>query len=133
MQISVIIPALNEARHISHTLSCLQSMRQRGHEVIVVDGGSHDNTLDVAALLSDTVIQTGKGSGIEVHRVLKVNLATLLDELNIKDISVDGMKAADRKEEQRRVQFVATLFDWGRLILAVLTLTLLLIAVGFSL
>ena len=54
-------------------------------------------------------------------------------ELNIKDISVDGMKAADRKEEQRRVQFVATLFDWGRLILAVLTLTLLLIAVGFSL
>ena len=67
MKISVIIPVLNEARHISHTLSCLQSMRQRGHEIIVIDGGSDDHTLDIAAPLSDTVIQTGKGRALQMH------------------------------------------------------------------
>ncbi len=46
MKISVIIPALNEARGI---LSCLDSVRtQKGEfELIVVDGGSIDNTVEV--------------------------------------------------------------------------------------
>lgn len=61
MKISVIIPVLNEAGGIFQTLSNLQALRQRGHEVIVVDGKSHDDTMDIALPLSDAVIQVEKG------------------------------------------------------------------------
>ncbi len=39
MRISVVVPALNEASAIVDTLSRLQTLRDRGHEIIVVDGG----------------------------------------------------------------------------------------------
>ena len=44
-QISIIIPVLNEAGCISQTLSALQVLRAAGHEVVVVDGGSEDDTV----------------------------------------------------------------------------------------
>ena len=48
MRLSIVIPALDEARGIVATLTALQPLRRRGHEVIVVDGGSADATLDLA-------------------------------------------------------------------------------------
>ena len=47
MNISVIVPALNEESVIGKTLSNLTSHHQP-HEVIVVDGGSRDQTRDIA-------------------------------------------------------------------------------------
>jgi rSAM/selenodomain-associated transferase 2 len=52
---SIIIPTLNESACIIGTLSSLQGMRARGHEIIVVDGGSHDRTLVLARPLVDRV------------------------------------------------------------------------------
>ena len=53
--ISVIIPALNEAHHIADTLTSI------GHgnttEIIVVDGGSIDDTVSIARQLGATVIE----------------------------------------------------------------------------
>ena len=40
LRLSVIIPALDEAPGIVALLESLQALRRRGHEVIVVDGGS---------------------------------------------------------------------------------------------
>ena len=40
MQISVIIPVLNEADQLGDTLASLQGFRKHGHEIIVVDGGA---------------------------------------------------------------------------------------------
>lgn len=54
--ISVIIPALNEADNIRRTL--LPLTRKDGVEVIVVDGGSHDGTADLAAALGAKVLTT---------------------------------------------------------------------------
>ena len=54
--ISIIIPALNEADHIKRTLSAL-TCKDRV-EVIVVDGGSHDGTADLAASLGAKVLTT---------------------------------------------------------------------------
>ena len=38
------LPALNEAARIGAALAALAPLRARGHEVIVVDGGSSDGT-----------------------------------------------------------------------------------------
>ena len=54
--ISIIIPTLNESQTIQPCLRQLSDMRNRGHEVIVVDGGSIDDTLDKARPLADIII-----------------------------------------------------------------------------
>jgi len=54
--ISIIVPVLNEAQVISESLAALAPLRQRGHEVIVVDGGSSDKTTDLARRAADRVV-----------------------------------------------------------------------------
>ena len=58
---SVIIPALNEADYIGATLERLQAARSRGHEVIVVDGGSSDDTCSIATARVDRVLTYAPG------------------------------------------------------------------------
>lgn len=60
-RISIIIPALNEAAGIAQTLRPLQPLRARGHEVVVVDGGSTDGTVEIARPLTDRVIASQPG------------------------------------------------------------------------
>jgi rSAM/selenodomain-associated transferase 2 len=60
-RISVIIPTLNEAEHIQCCLTPLQPLRAKGHEIILVDGGSEDTTIDLARPLVDTVVKTSPG------------------------------------------------------------------------
>jgi glycosyltransferase involved in cell wall biosynthesis len=62
-RISVVIPALNEARNIGHVLGTLP---EDTYEVILVDGGSTDGTVEVARLAYPeirVVRQTGVGKG----------------------------------------------------------------------
>lgn len=56
MRLSIIVPTLNEAASIGDALLPLQGLRSRGHEVILVDGGSEDETLRLAAALADRCI-----------------------------------------------------------------------------
>ena len=55
--ISVIVPTWNEERYLQ---KCLQSLRRqslnRRYEIIVVDGGSTDRTLEIARSLADKVL-----------------------------------------------------------------------------
>ena len=60
-QLSVIIPTLNEAGCIQSSLGALQSLRSRGHEIILVDGGSDDATLSLSQPLVDRVLQSPPG------------------------------------------------------------------------
>lgn len=48
MRISVIISALNEEEHIGRTLGSLEKQCFRDFEVILVDGGSTDRTVEIA-------------------------------------------------------------------------------------
>ena len=48
MKLSIVVPTLDEAAGISDALKRLAPLREAGHEVIVVDGGSGDRTLDIA-------------------------------------------------------------------------------------
>jgi len=66
-RISVIIPALNEAASLPHTLAALQGLRNRGHEIILVDGGSSDATVDVSRPLVDTLLQAARGRAVQMR------------------------------------------------------------------
>ena len=48
---SVVIPALNEERHLGQLLSDIQRQSRRPDEVIVVDAGSSDATFRIASAL----------------------------------------------------------------------------------
>lgn len=67
MMLSIVIPTLDEAAHIAATLAPLQAMRRRGHEVIVVDGGSGDATLSQARPLADLVLQSERGRARQMN------------------------------------------------------------------
>ena len=54
--LSIIIPTLNEAEVIEHCLNDLQELKNAGNEIIVVDGRSKDNTVDLARPLSSQLI-----------------------------------------------------------------------------
>ena len=45
MSLSIIIPCLNEADGIVAALEALRPFRRRGAQIIVVDGGSSDDTI----------------------------------------------------------------------------------------
>lgn len=67
MKLSIVIPALNEAATIARTLVSLAPLRERGHEVIVVDGGSDDATRAVAASLVDRVLVAPRGRARQMN------------------------------------------------------------------
>ncbi|MBI5461446.1 MAG: TIGR04283 family arsenosugar biosynthesis glycosyltransferase [Gammaproteobacteria bacterium] len=67
MRISIVIPALNEAACIAATLAPLQAMRARGHEVILVDGGSTDATVAQATPWCDRVLHSEAGRALQMN------------------------------------------------------------------
>jgi rSAM/selenodomain-associated transferase 2 len=67
VKISIIIPVRNEAESIGRLLCMLQSYRDHGHEVIVVDGGSDDDTVVIAKSLADSVLQTSPGRSHQMN------------------------------------------------------------------
>ncbi len=67
VRLSIIIPALDEAESIQATLQGLASARQRGAEIIVVDGGSTDGTVAAAATLADQVLAGPRGRSTQLN------------------------------------------------------------------
>jgi rSAM/selenodomain-associated transferase 2 len=64
--LSIIIPTLNEARSIGATLDAL-ACDVRGVEVIVVDGGSRDGTVELVRGRGVKLIELGRGRGRQMH------------------------------------------------------------------
>jgi len=67
LKISIIVPALNEADGITAVLAGLAPLRERGHEVIVVDGGSSDKTPDLAGRAADRVASAPRGRSRQMN------------------------------------------------------------------
>jgi len=66
-RLSIIIPALDESAGIGAVLARLQAARARGHEVIVVDGGSRDGTPQCCAGLVDRLLFAERGRARQMN------------------------------------------------------------------
>ena len=66
-RLSIVVPALNEDTRIGACLRALGSLRRRGAEVIVVDGGSTDGTIAAAQPLADRVLQAPRGRASQMN------------------------------------------------------------------
>jgi len=65
--ISIIIPVLDEAAVIGRLLASLQEWRHSGHEIIVVDGGSRDDTVAIAGQYADRVLVSDPGRARQMN------------------------------------------------------------------
>ena len=77
-RLSIIVPVLNEAPGIAATLHALAPLRERGHEVLVVDGGSSDGTIACCEGLADRVLQAPRGRARQMNAGAAVASQSLL-------------------------------------------------------
>jgi rSAM/selenodomain-associated transferase 2 len=64
--VSIIVPTLNEASHIAGTLRALQALEGE-KEILVVDGGSEDETTRIALQPAVRVLHSARGRGPQQH------------------------------------------------------------------
>lgn len=67
MRLSVVVPTLNEGEGIAAGLAALASLRARGVEVIVADGGSADRTVAEAEGRADRVVAAPRGRASQMN------------------------------------------------------------------
>lgn len=65
--LSIVIPVFNEARQIAWRLRALAPLRASGVEVIVVDGGSEDDTVALAAPHCDRLLHAARGRAAQMN------------------------------------------------------------------
>lgn len=63
LTISVVIPAYNAEEYISRTIESVLAQVHRADEIIIVDDGSKDNTIEVVRSFGDEVILIEQGNG----------------------------------------------------------------------
>jgi len=90
-KVAIIIPCLNEENSIHATLLALQSLRHRGHEVILGDAGSTDNTSDIASTLCDKIIPCGKGRALQMNTAAEFASGDILCFLHADTIAPENL------------------------------------------
>jgi len=93
MKISVIVPALNEEKTIAASLRALMPLAP--HEIIIVDGGSRDRTLDICKSFDVKILTAERGRARQMNlgarqatgeAVLFLHADTRLPETALSDI-----------------------------------------------
>ncbi len=101
--LSIILPALNEAAGIIAALEALAPLRAEGVEVIVIDGGSTDRSVDLAAPLADRMLTVPRGRASQMNAGAAVARGGVLLFLH-----------ADTRLPQGAARFIAQAVGGGR-------------------
>jgi rSAM/selenodomain-associated transferase 2 len=67
VRVSLIVPVLNEGNRISGLPNSSQPIKGQSPELIIVDGGSQDNTVALAEKFADQVIISPKGRASQMN------------------------------------------------------------------
>ena len=92
-RLSIVMPVLNEASTLAATLQSLAPLRSRGHELIVVDGGSHDGTVAMAAAAADRVLIAARGRASQMNAGAEQAQGDVLLFLHADTLLPDGADA----------------------------------------
>jgi glycosyltransferase involved in cell wall biosynthesis len=107
--ISVIIPLLNDAESLAAQRSRLRALQAEGHEVIIVDGGSRDDSRRVAGEITPKVIDCEPGRALQMNAGADAACGELLLFLHADTrIEPGAIQALLAQREQRGEAF------WGR-------------------
>lgn len=97
MTLSIVIPVLNEEQNIK---ACIESAKRLNPiEIIVVDGGSTDRTVEIAKREGALVINSLRGRGIQMNRgasmakgdiLLFLHADSIISEVKIANYLMDG-------------------------------------------
>jgi len=63
----IVVPVLDEAHTLAARLQALQPLRQRGARLVVVDGGSRDDTLAIARVHADLALRAPRGRASQMN------------------------------------------------------------------
>lgn len=115
--LSIVIPTLDEALYLPRLLTDLEHL-EVDNEVIVVDGGSRDDTVGLATRAGARVIATTAGRGIQLAAGADTATASLLCFLHADvRLNIEAVRALDRMARDRPVgvfAFRLRIADGGR-------------------
>ena len=103
----IVIPVLDEARTLAARLQALQGLRQRGACVVVVDGGSQDDTLAIAGAHADLALLAPRGRASQMNAGAAACPADVWLFLHADTTLPDNADALVRQATSGR-------FGWGR-------------------
>ena len=108
MTISIIVPVLNESAQLPDLLVHLLEYKKVGCDIILVDGGSTDQSVEQAEALGFSVLRSEKGRAIQMNTGAKSARGDILLFLH-----------ADTRLPENAVQVIERAFEdknaqWGR-------------------
>lgn len=114
-KISIVMPVLDEVGLLPAALERLQALRERGHELICVDGGSTDATPALCRGGADRLVHAPRGRAVQMNAGARVARGDVLLFLHV-DTSLPAH--ADRRIQGalqgRRWGFFSVRLDGGR-------------------
>lgn len=103
----IVVPVLDEAASLAARLQALDMFRQRGARVVVVDGGSQDDTLAIAREHADLALLAPRGRAAQMNAGAAACPADVLLFLHADTVLPDNADALVRRA-------TAGPFAWGR-------------------
>lgn len=105
-RLSVVIPTFDEEDTVPRLLEDLRRQRGVDLEIIVVDGGSSDHTVELARARTDIVIESDRGRGFQMNLgAFEASASTLLflhadTRLPHEDVILNALEAFETRLDQ---------------------------------
>ncbi|HEX5456811.1 MAG TPA: glycosyltransferase [Candidatus Nitrosotalea sp.] len=113
LMISVIIPAFNEQEHIGNVIKTAKKIKEID-EIIVVDDGSTDATVEIAKKFGAKIILSrkngGKGSAMKLGSERAIGDVLLFLDADLKNVNTNKIRSMI-EPFRHMVDFVKTRFD----------------------
>ena len=130
MSVTILIPALNEAKALPVLVETVAELDPQPKEVLLVDGGSSDETVAIAREAGWRVIEAPRGRALQINRGVEeargdlvcvlhadtippaVMVRVIEDTLNDQSIALASFTPVIRGPD--RVRWVTTIHNWAK-------------------